>query len=273
MHQRMLEVSDAIEQAASALSQGYDREQLYALRVAMRRVRSMLKPIGSQRTREFRKAWGGFAALTNRARDWDVFLLTAAELLPPARYGDFERRHRNPVRASHEAVLELLRTAHWRRHLEEWREYLRHGHGLAAEESAAAAALDRALSKARAALTTALETGDDRAWHKLRIAVKEVRYLAESGEGGAAPDPRLAGVIEQCKLLQSQLGGWHDCVVQLQLLAEMEAALEHGMLSEAIAQRRGQRLAEIERSVAGHPLFGLVENSITRERSPSSSGS
>jgi len=255
MQQRLEEVTEAIEGASAALRQGYQMEQLYALRVAMRRLRSMLKPIGSTRSRRFRKTWGGFATITNRARDWDVFLLATRELLQTGQYAAFEQRHRDDIDRCHEAVIELVRSQHWRRHLDDWRQYLRHPDGSAHESTLAADPLGQALSRARSALAAALAVDDDRAWHKLRIAVKEVRYQAESEAGNAAADPARTELTEHCKVLQSLLGRWHDCVVQLQMLEEFEPAPEHTALQAVVEERRAQRLAEIGRTVADHPLF------------------
>lgn len=261
MQNRLQEVTEAIEQAGAELRHGYQAEQLYALRVGMRRLRSMLKPIDSTRARRFRKAWSGFATVTNRARDWDVFLLASQELLTAAQYAAFERRHRDDFGACHEAVVELVRSEHWRRHLADWRQYLQHPNGSAQESAQAADPLGQALTRARAALANALALDTDRAWHKLRIAVKEVRYQAESEPHEAAIDPAGAELLEHCKLLQSLLGRWHDCVVQLQMLDEFEVAPEHGALKSAIEQLRIERLAAIEGTVAGHPLFEVTGNS------------
>lgn len=261
MHDRLTEVTDTIDLASAALRQGYQVEQLYALRVAMRRLRSMLKPIGSTRSRRFRKTWGGFATVTNRARDWDVFLLATQDLLPAEQCTAFEQRHAEDIGACREAVIELVHSAHWRRQLGDWRQYLQHPNGSVHESAQAVDPLQQALARARVALAAALELKDDRAWHKLRIAVKEVRYQAESEEDGAAPQPANAELLEHCKALQSLLGAWHDCVVQLQMLEQFEAAPEHTALQAAIEERRLQRLAEIERTVADHPLFESTANS------------
>jgi CHAD domain-containing protein len=258
---RLQEVTEAIEQAGSELCLGYQAEQLYALRVGMRRLRSLLKPIDSTRARRFRKAWSGFATVTNRARDWDVFLLASQELLSEGQYAAFERRHRDDFGACREAVVEMVRSEHWRRHLADWRQYLQHPNGSAQESAEAADPLGQALTRARAALAHALALDNDRAWHKLRIAVKEVRYQAESEAHATAMDPARAELLEHCKLLQSLLGRWHDCVVQLQMLDEFEAAPEHAALHSATEQRRIERLAAIEETVAGHPLFEAAGNS------------
>ncbi len=272
MHQRLTELTEALEQAADSLRDAYQAEQLYALRVGMRRIRSMLKPLGSERSRQFRKAWGGFAAVTNRARDWDVFLLTARELLSGEQFGGFEVRTRHHVSFCHEAVIELIESAPWRRHLQEWRQYLERPHHHEAEELTAPRSLQPALDHARKALAAAQASGDERAWHKLRIAVKEVRYQSESGADGTAANPQQADLIEQCKPLQALLGSWHDCVVQLQILEELEPATDHHHLREAIEQKRVQGLAGIQQAVQDHPLFE-PSGSNTRARSASSKGS
>jgi CHAD domain-containing protein len=270
---RLIEVTTTVEQAAASLRQGYAAEHLYALRVGMRRIRSMLKPLGSTGPRRFRKTWGGFAAVTNRARDWDVFLITAAEMLPPEPYARFEHRHRDTVLGSHEAVLELLESGHWSRNLRDWRQFLEQHGADASQPATGPAPIDRALSRARQALATAQATGEDRAWHKLRIAVKEVRYQSEAFAEGVAPGSPEEELIEWCKPLQALLGSWHDCVVQLQLLDDMEPFPEHEALHAAIGQMRAERLAQIEQAVAGHSLFAAPDPDQTHSRSSSVSGS
>jgi len=255
MQQRLTELTEALEQSASALRSAYQAERLYELRVGMRRIRSLLKPLGSSRSRQFRKAWGGFAAVTNRARDWDVFLVAAGELLPADSNERFAAGNREQVQSCHDAVFELLLSAPWGRHLQDWRHYLEQTHDPVDEEFTAKQSLADTLANARLALAAAQADGDERAWHKLRIALKEVRYQAESGPGGAPRDAEAAALVEQCKPLQSLLGGWHDCVVQLQLLDELEPTPEHELLRGLIAQKERDGLAEIERTLSDHPLF------------------
>jgi CHAD domain-containing protein len=252
---------------------GYQPQELYALRVGMRRIRSMLKPLTNTRARRFRKAWGGFAAVTNRARDWDVFLLAARDILPARAFATFEAANAKRVSRCHEDVMELLQSAPWRRHLQEWRGYLDHSNNNADGQSADPVSLEQAVDRAHAALAAALRLGDDRSWHKLRIAVKEVRYQAESGPGGLPQNDRQSELIEECKPLQALLGGWHDCVVQLQLLEELPSTPHNDRLREVIDEKRKEDLEAIERSVSGHPLFEPSGSFATRARSDSSSGS
>jgi CHAD domain-containing protein len=105
------------------------------------------------------------------------------------------------------------------------------------------------------ALAPALVQDDDTSWHKFRIAVKEVRYTAERELPGTAAESRVAEVVEICKSFQSLLGGWHDCVVQAQLLEELPPSPLVGELQKFIAERRQQRLAEIRAAAAGQELF------------------
>jgi len=269
MHQDLHTLTQEIRQAARALRRNYEPARLYELRVAIRRIRSMLKHRGSKRARRFRKTWGSFAAATNRARDWDVFSATAEELLSAAALDDFRRACEAPLQTSRDKVIRMLESARWRAHLKEWKRFLaralEHGDRRNGELSAPAqaqslaerlsAALDAALARARVALLVALEEDDDSSWHKFRIAVKEVRYTAEREPPPLAGEPRAAEVVEVCKGLQSLLGGWHDCVIQLQLLDELAPSPLTEELRNTLVDRRRQRLADIRETVVLQPLF------------------
>ena len=85
-----------------------------------------------------------------------------------------------------------------------------------------------------------------------------IRDRSESSAESADATQRqteLIELIELCKPVQALLGSWHDCVVQLQILDDMEPAPEHEALRTAIAKMMMEQLAAIEQTVAGHPLF------------------
>ena len=256
MHKDLRRLTREIRQAARDLRHGYEPARLYEFRVAIRRVRSMLKHRGSKRARRLRRTWGCFAAVTNRARDWDVFVAAAEQLLGPADLEEFKREAEAPLQSSHDAVTRMLESARWKAYQKEWKRFLKRArkhegkhHGAAATQ---AAALGAALARARDALDTALQQDDDTAWHKFRIAIKEVRYTAER-EPHPAGD--TAAIVDSCKAQQTLLGGWHDCVVQLQLLEQLgHSTLAEG-LRATLADRRRQRLNEIRATVAGNALF------------------
>lgn len=261
MHQSLRTLTKEIRQIARDLRRHYEPARLYELRVAIRRIRSLLQHRSSKRARRLRRTWGGFAAVTNRARDWDVFLAAAGELLSPASLEEFRRLSEAPVQSSHVAVTRMLESARWRAHLKEWKRFLararkhnkRRGDKLTAP--AQAGALAAALVRARVALAPALAQDDDTSWHKFRIAVKEVRYTAERELPDTAAELSAAEVVEICKSFQSLLGGWHDCVVQAQLLEQLPPSPLVVELQEFIAERRQQRLAEIRAAAAGQELF------------------
>jgi CHAD domain-containing protein len=267
MHKDLRRLTREIRQAARDLRHGYEPSRLYDFRVAIRRVRSILKHRGSKRARRLRRTWGGFAAATNRARDWDVFLSTADQLLVPAELEEFRRVTEAPLLSSHGAVTRMLKSARWHAHLKEWRRFLKRArkHGEKQGDQTAVAqpaeALDAALARARDTLATALQLDNDIAWHRFRIAVKEVRYSAEL-EPHPAGEPGAARIAESCKALQSLLGGWHDCVVQLQLLDQLGPSALADALRATIAEHRRRRLEEIRASVAGNSLFHLSSNKV-----------
>jgi CHAD domain-containing protein len=255
MHQELLNITETVEKAGAGLAVTYCAKNLYGLRVGIRRCRSILKHSDNHRSRSFRKTWGGLAAATNDARDWDVFLITAADLLSKAEYRKFERGNREQIQTSHAAAVEVFRSTHWQRHLEEWRRFLE----LSDEKELGAghlkASLEAALNKARRALALALAADQDHRWHKFRIAVKDVRYVAEAGKDDPAEGEYLAQVATRCRTLQTLLGDWHDTVVQLGLLGELESTPVHDKLSLLVQKRKARFLSDMHDNLAGQPLF------------------
>ena len=252
MEKPLKELTDRVADSAAKLEHRYRARQLHVLRVSIRRIRTYLKHSGAHRARRLRKTWGAFAAVTSEARDWDVFCTTARTLLPPEDYQTFRRLNRKRLRASHQAVKALVVSARWHRHQRDWRAYLKRCAQQARAGDGAPRSLDTALARAGAALAVATELNDDRAWHKFRIAVKETRYIAE------ATDPRsehVEQVIATCKALQATLGAWHDTVVQLQLLDELEKHPVHKRLRTAIRRNKKLALSQTRAMLTSQSVF------------------
>ena len=117
-----------------------------------------------------------------------------------------------------------------------------------------------ALTRANLALAAALALPDDSGWHPFRIAVKELRYQADLLADDGFGEPDLQSVIATCKDLQAELGGWHDCVVQLQLLDELRPATEAQAallctLHKRIEALRRERLAGIHAALGRQALL------------------
>jgi CHAD domain-containing protein len=238
MRGALIKITAALEEAVRDLAGGYDPAQLYNLRVCIRRMRSLLKGRSGRRARRFRRIWGGFAAQTNPARDWDVFLLAAADLLTPAELREFERLNRGAVRSARQNAVHLVRSAQWRRLLAEWKEYLERGRGTGNKAVGGRPDLHTARDRAARARAVALSEDTDRTWHKLRIAIKELRYRTEAALSSKVEDDQLERTVDACKELQSALGHWHDTVVQLELLDTLPQSEVHRRLCERIEERR-----------------------------------
>ena len=241
-----------IERSAAGLRHRYGARRLHVLRVGIRRIRTFLKHSGGHRARRLRRTWGAFAAVTGDARDWDVFHRTARALLAADDFRTFRRLNRKRLQESHRAVKALVASAHWSRHLEEWRNYLASAAGHAAPAGRQPRSLEAALLRAGAALTRASAVNDDRTWHKFRIAVKETRYIAEATPG---PSARVRQVIATCKALQATLGAWHDTVVQLQLLDELAADPVHARLRMLIRRGKRQSLSQTRAILSTQSFF------------------
>lgn len=251
MHQRLLQVTHDLDSAHADLLGGYDAERLYNLRVATRRIRSILKQMDSHRARNLRKTWGGFAAVTSAARDWDVFLVTAETLLNGEDMAEFRALNAERIGFYHGAVVEMLQSSTWQRYRLEWDRFLAAAEDAPEPMADGAAALEGALRRSRRRLGQALEKDSDRNWHKFRIAVKEVRYVAE-----ANPDlPGSVQVAEECKAAQTLLGDWHDTVVQLGLLEDLPPAPVHLELVSIIHRRKADFLSQIRAMLSGNTLF------------------
>jgi len=258
MHNALRELTVGVTQAGDQLFDTYDQKQLYAFRVRVRRIRSILKQIDSHRSRQYRKIWGGFAAVTNLARDWDIFLKTAKLLLSAPQYQEFEQLNREQVRHSREVVIELLHSMHWQRHLDEWKDTLERVDEQPELAKQDHAPLELALDRAREALRQAFLLNDDHSWHKFRIKVKDVRYVADADIDQSADGAYAADVAKSCKQLQTSLGDWHDTVVQLNMLEDLQAAPVHAELEAMISERKLMSLAQTREMLAEHPLFGTV---------------
>lgn len=241
MHQRLLEVTGDLDAARQAVLRGYDPVRLYNFRVAVRRIRSILKQIGSDRAHALRKAWGAMVEVTGDARDWDVFISTAENLLGMEAAANFTRINGERISACREAVVDMLDSESWSRHREEWEGFLATADEAPLDPEQARATLAHAFKRAYRRHKRAMEKGSDRRWHKYRIAVKEVRYVAEANlaVGG------METIVAACKSLQTLLGDWHDTVVQLELLDDLAPAAVHGELNVLIRDRKANLLSEM----------------------------
>lgn len=213
-----------------ALLRRYDDNALHRLRVALRRLRSLLRHIESDAAQELRRDLGRLADATNAARDWDTLANRARDSLRP---GDLQRvrpwLERNRA-VSHAQALQMLRSDDWSQAIDRLAECIEHGDLATALESVGGGDITRAKHEANRAWAKVQSADDDKHWHKLRLAIKELRYTLDSVPRSSpqAPKPKL---LKHCKRLQDALGTWHDTVVHLRVVQEFAQGV--GRESEA----------------------------------------
>jgi CHAD domain-containing protein len=113
-----------------------------------------------------------------------------------------------------------LNSDDWGKTLHRTRSYLGRHPDEQAPQDGGTVSIDEASKRLARAWARARTRDSDRAWHKLRIAVKDLRYSLDT----LAPD-LVDYRIELCIALQAQLGTWHDSIVHRELLQELEKSL------------------------------------------------
>ena len=249
-----------------ALLRQYDSEDLHQLRVAIRRIRGLLKQRTGKEPRAIRKALGRLARQTNAARDWDTFAEYALQTLDEPSGQALRPLLQRRLTAAHDEALQMLASDDWSTAMSQWKRYLKAEDAKSFSRSAATGDIDTVREKALSAKNHALASGDDRDWHAFRIAIKDLRYNLDT----LAPEEpavcmQVKAAIDLCKKLQNDLGCWHDTVVHRRLLAELaatpEAAGEAGIapaldtLRQAIEARGAACLDSVLDTLAGKPQF------------------
>ncbi|MEP5763433.1 MAG: CHAD domain-containing protein [Halieaceae bacterium] len=209
-------LNDEIDRHRQVLLEHYDEEGLHQLRVTIRRLRVFLKHFDGQDALDQRREWGRLMRFSNDARDWDTFINFARDALTTEH---FEALHPALLRhqeAGRRLALEVLRSKDWEEHVTRWHVFLDQAPDFGAAD------FELALTAARrdvgSACSRACEKDNRKRWHKLRIAIKALRYLVDSSPDLQAQHGEL---ISLCKQLQTDLGDWHDTVIHGKLLAQL----------------------------------------------------
>lgn len=209
----------------AALSQGYDVESLHQFRVALRHLRSLLRHNTSGEVRHLRCQLGKLARPTNPARDWDTLLIRARASLSARDFAQVQPCLEARRAESHQPVLDMLRSERWPKIRRELKKIIKvHGPSLAVDLHGDAE-LSRAKRRVRRAWRAVQsrdgnEASNHRAWHKLRIAIKDLRYRLETVPKHSRT-PSITTILKVCKQLQESLGVWHDSVVHVGLVQKL----------------------------------------------------
>jgi len=198
----LIEQEVALFSASARLSAGSDPEALHDLRIAVRRLRSLLHAVrGMPGIDELEESLGEVGRLSGPLRDLEV-------LLPVLEAEGYERAAalRRPALLS--GYIALLASPQWDRLLmrldgwpQLWRTAQRHGvlDGLHVKVRKR---LGKEWQKLRLALK---DPAHDR--HRLRLLIKRVRYSLEAYPEESAVPQRL---LVPLKDAQTTLGEWHD---------------------------------------------------------------
>ena len=246
------------ESARAALVAGGDPEALHDFRVALRRLRSLLRAFreeaGEPLGKKLRRQLARLAADTNPGRDAEVAVAWVVELgaepRPVEKRGlewlraRLEKRRDEAYRKVEEEIVaefgELA--ARLGERLSRYRVELRlDGEPAPPPRYAAALAdeVERHAFELVAALAKVASVADEREGHRARIEAKRLRYLLEPA---ATLLDGAKATIERLKDLQDRLGELHD----LQLLAVE--------IAQAVAEAESERARRVaQAALAGDP--------------------
>ncbi len=213
------ELIKTISARRNALQEEYTEYDLHQLRVAVRRMRGLLRFEESPEAWQLRREWGYLVSHTNPARDWDT-LAERLEELPeneqPVGLMAAVERHREKVWKD---VLRALRNPQWDETTARMESFISVADP-EREEVEPEQVIREASLRVNQAWERAQERGDSQAWHKLRVAIKDLRYSLDTLSQTDVDEP-----IALCKLLQEQLGTWHDSIMHRGLLTMVDRDL------------------------------------------------
>lgn len=212
----------ALEEKRCALLDDYNDEDLHKLRVSLRRLRSLLKQHGGIKARRLRHALGTLADHTTAARDWDTLANSARMNLAPGEFTQIQPWLEQQQAASHRCVIEMLDS-------KAWIEAVANANELVDSKFIARIRkkpkLKRAKRRVKRTWCSAQGENSVKRWHKLRVAIKELRYnlnvLPPKKRTSAGTD-----TSQQLKQLQTDFGMWHDNIVHARLVRQYAAGLD-----------------------------------------------
>ncbi|MBP6683348.1 MAG: CHAD domain-containing protein [Halioglobus sp.] len=241
MNFELHELTIRLKALHSSLLAGYSEEDLHQLRVTLRRMRSVLRKVALDEARALRRELGDLARATNGARDWDTLVANAQDQFGPEPLRALLPLLEECRQSARAQVYRTLRSHQWRAALARWEDLADITEMAVGCHAIATRELDSILQRVNAASRKAMLRDDPRRWHKLRIAIKELRYTLDSLPHDAG-EPLTARLLDECKSLQTLLGDWHDTVVHRQLLDELgarescDASTSAGMAAQALHQ-------------------------------------
>lgn len=209
-----------LDEEYQALSNGYAEESLHRFRIRLRRLRSLLRHDTSRKVRELRCQLGKLARCSNTARDWDTLVSRARATLSPPDFARVQPLLEARQAESHLPVVDMLRSERWQQARRALKKIIKaHGAALSVDLRSDAE-LCWARQRVSRAWRAVQDVGTDRAWHKLRITLKDLRYRLKALPAHQRT-ASIDGALALSKRLQQSLGVWHDSVVHVQRVQEL----------------------------------------------------
>jgi CHAD domain-containing protein len=236
---------DAAGEAAERVASDSDPEALHDFRVALRRLRSVLRAYRSclrKLPKKWRRQLKRVVRTTSAGRDSEVFLawLDIQSSLPETEYAAHEWL-RKRLEAMRDAAYAQLRTQaltdftvlsqHLRQVLAVNRSKLSNGEVMADHIRAQTARVTADLARVHSA-------ADTEAIHDARIQAKRLRYLIEPSS------PRLPGAragVKRLKTFQDEAGELCDGFMRRRLFVQLAEAAGAQQAREAIEAAHGER--------------------------------
>jgi CHAD domain-containing protein len=206
------------------LSNMYSEESLHTFRVNLRRVRSLLRNDTSRKVRKLRCQLGKLSRTTNQARDWDTLASRAIVTLSPQALAHLQSILEARQAESRLPAFTMLRSKRWPHVRHSLKKIIKAQGGALAVDLCSDAELCRARRRVNRAWHAVQADGTDRTRHKLRIAIKDLRYRMQVLPA-CHQTPAIANALKLSKRVQESLGVWHDAVVHAKLLQELRGAM------------------------------------------------
>jgi CHAD domain-containing protein len=253
-----------LESAAARVLAAGDAEAVHDLRVALRRTRTVLEVgravLGRFRADEVRRALRDVQRATGALRDEEVLLELVASLgvAHPAVAAWLESRRRRERRLRRELVgrVRAGEVDRGRRLLDALLAFPIKP----SRERRLSKLARRAVERARREVERRRHARPDdvEALHRLRIAVKRLRYTCDTF-AGALP-AHLTALAHEAARLQNRLGELHDVDMAIAAVRRARALPEpaRGELLAALARTRARRAAAYVREAAASPVAGAA---------------
>jgi len=236
--------------AAPRVFEASDAEAIHDLRVALRRLRTLLRlargVLGRFHSDAVRAALGDIQRATGALRDAEVVDELFAELAIDAEpFTSWRARRRTTERARRRDVLAKLASGD----LDRARHLLGALLALPVNPSRdvdAAKLARRAVRSAEHGVVShgTVDVSDVTALHELRIAYKRLRYAAEMLKDALPPE--LFALRERAVLMQKRLGEIHDVDVALDL-ARRARSLAPVLQTQVLSALREERLHRVDK--------------------------